>query len=165
MSDDKAVVSPPYPAGLRERGGAPGAGPPRRACDAAEGHRVYVGQARCQPRNVAPLGAPAETDAGARTGLTTDERARIKQLAKENETFAGQTRSERRATCIQPPRRSRSSSPLRVRSVVWIEAGTEEPTGDQFSKVLRGRETPPSGTLGAGAHGLRSLPVQRLIGT
>jgi len=48
-----------------------------------EGDRVHLGQARHQPRDPADLGAPAETDAGKRPGLTTDERQKMRELERE----------------------------------------------------------------------------------
>jgi len=48
------------------------------------GDSVDLGEVVDQPRDAAAVGARAETDAGERPGLTTDDRARMKQLEKEN---------------------------------------------------------------------------------
>jgi len=49
-----------------------------------EGHRVDRGEAGDQPETLRIWVRRAETDAGERPGLTTDERARMKELEKEN---------------------------------------------------------------------------------
>ena len=49
-----------------------------------EGDRVALEEAVDQSRDVADLGSSRETDAGERPGVTTDERARMRELEREN---------------------------------------------------------------------------------
>jgi transposase len=73
-----------YPDEVRERA-VRGCSSTRASTVAVEGDRVDLGEAEYQPRDVAAVGpAGRETDAAQRPGLTTDERARMKQLEREH---------------------------------------------------------------------------------
>lgn len=50
---------------------------------AVEGDRVDLGQAERESRSAPSVDPPTDTDAGQRTRLSTDERAKIKELERE----------------------------------------------------------------------------------
>jgi transposase len=84
MSERKRRSRPPYPAEVRERAVRMVFGPPGRVPVAVEAIESISAKLSINHETLRQWVRRAETDVGLRPGLTSDERARLKQLEKEN---------------------------------------------------------------------------------